>query len=67
MIDENAKVNLREITKERMKKEGWTQVELAFLMGTTKSVINGWLKGRHGLEQEKIERLLVLLRCNFGE
>lgn len=62
MIDENAKVNLREITKERMKKEGWTQAELAFLMGTTKQVVSNWLNGRQNLRYELVERLLQVLQ-----
>ena len=65
MIDEKARVNLRAITRIKMEENGWTQVELAKLLGTTKSVVNGWLHERHDLSQERIERLLQVLGVKF--
>lgn len=64
-IDERARVDLRAITKKKMEEKMWNQVELAMLLGTTKSVINGWLHDRHDLSQEKIERLLQILEAKF--
>lgn len=64
-IDEKAKIDLRAITKKKMEEKMWNQVELAKLLGTTKSVVNGWLHGRHDLSQEKIERLLQILEAKF--
>ena len=65
MIDENAKVNLRELTRRKMKQEKWSQAELAYLLGTTKSVVCDWLHERRDFGQERIERLLQLLEAKF--
>lgn len=64
-MDPKAKIDLRAITVRKMEERQWSQVELAKLLGTTKSVINGWLHNRHDLSQEKIERLLQVIGARF--
>lgn len=64
-MDPKSKVDLRAITVRKMDERQWSQVELAKLLGTTKSVVNGWLHNRHDLSQEKIERLLQVLGAKF--
>ena len=61
VIDTKAKVNLREITRNKMEQEGWSQRELAFRLGTTSQVVNNWLHERQNLSYELVERLLQVL------
>ena len=65
MIDEKAKVDLRAVTREKMNREGWSQSDLAFLLGTTPQVVCDWFKERSTFGQERIERLLKLLEAKF--
>lgn len=65
MIDEKARVNLRAVTAKRMDKEGWSQADLARMLGTTRSVVCDWLHERGDFGQERIECLLELLGAKF--
>jgi len=58
MIDEKAKVNLREIANKKLAESGWKQTELAQMLGLTKQGMNNYLKGRANLTYEQVERLL---------
>lgn len=65
MIDDKGRVNLRAITAKRMEKEGWSQADLARMLGTTRSVVCDWLHERREFGQERIECLLSLLGAKF--
>lgn len=65
MIDEKAKVNLREITKRKLEERGWKQVELAKMLGMSKQNINDYLHERSNLTYEQVERLLQILQARF--
>ena len=64
MINEK-KIDLRVITSKRMKQEGWSQADLARMLGTTRSVVCDWLHERREFGQERIECLLSLLGAKF--
>lgn len=65
MIDDKGRVDLRAITAKRMEKEGWSQADLARMLGTTRSVVCDWLHERSEFGQERIECLLSLLGAKF--
>lgn len=58
MIDEKAKVNLREIAKTELKKRGWKQSELAMMLDMTKQSMSNYFHERQNLTYEQVERLL---------
>lgn len=61
MIDEKAKVNLRSLTRKKMEKEGWSQVELAKMLSLSPQNLNDWLQRRSGLAYDRVELLLSIL------
>lgn len=65
MIDDKGRVDLRAITAKRMKREKWSQADLARMLGTTRSVVCDWLHCRKDFGQERIECLLELLGAKF--